>query len=118
MYCLSDIDLPTLHKTRLEERVHYKLSWWTRRLLNEKKERQSMISRVNHTKRYNQRNLTDLKNTDSVDSILERCGTDDGTSSELDFLNCETPYKNQVNIDDDDGYFSSTTRRRRSGTWP
>lgn len=31
MSCLSDIDLATLHRTRLEERVHYKLSWWTRR---------------------------------------------------------------------------------------
>lgn len=25
--CLSDVDLATLHRTRLNERVHYKLSW-------------------------------------------------------------------------------------------
>lgn len=25
---MSDIDLATLHKTRLEEKVNYKLSWW------------------------------------------------------------------------------------------
>lgn len=28
MSCLSDIDLATLHKTRLEEKIQYKLSWW------------------------------------------------------------------------------------------
>lgn len=27
MACLSDIDLATLHKTRLEEKIQYKLSW-------------------------------------------------------------------------------------------
>lgn len=27
---MSDIDLATLHKTRLEEKVNYKLSWWTK----------------------------------------------------------------------------------------
>jgi hypothetical protein len=26
----SDIDLATLHKTRLEEKIEYKLPWWTR----------------------------------------------------------------------------------------
>lgn len=31
MACLSDIDLATLHRLRLNERVHYKLSWWNRR---------------------------------------------------------------------------------------
>lgn len=30
MSCLSDIDLATLHQLRLNERVHYKLSWWNR----------------------------------------------------------------------------------------
>lgn len=30
MSCLSDIDLATLHQSRLNERVHYKLSWWNR----------------------------------------------------------------------------------------
>lgn len=30
MSCLSDIDLATLHQSRLNERVHYKLSCWNR----------------------------------------------------------------------------------------
>lgn len=34
MACVSDIDLATLHRNRLEERVHYKLSWWARRMIS------------------------------------------------------------------------------------
>lgn len=52
MSCLSDIDLATLHRTRLEERVHYKLSWWTRRLTDKQTNnycRQSQINNLNRT---------------------------------------------------------------------
>lgn len=35
MACLSDVDLATLHRNRLEERVHYKLSWWARRVISD-----------------------------------------------------------------------------------
>lgn len=35
MACVSDIDLATLHRNRLEERVHYKLSWWARRIITD-----------------------------------------------------------------------------------
>lgn len=51
---MSDIDLATLHKTRLEEKVNYKLSWWTNTKNNVKlMQRDGCETKSASTKQYN-----------------------------------------------------------------
>lgn len=98
MACLSDIDLATLHRTRLEERVHYKLSYTTRHYGN-------LNFFVKSTKNNSNTELNILNNNTICDKI----------KSENVRLNEAVP---ETSFESDGSYFSKTLRRRRSGTWP
>lgn len=139
MACVSDIDLATLHKTRLEERVNYKLSFqktqphqthhtdagfstMTRLCL----QRNAHIYVANSC-HYHNRHLatTDFSAANSKD-LNGNCVMDSLTSNlkHLNFANEQKLLPNRgdssSSLDDDEDfkYFSPTTRRRRSGTWP
>ncbi|KAM7341606.1 NAD kinase-like isoform 1-T1 [Cochliomyia hominivorax] len=141
MACVSDIDLATLHKTRLEERLNYKLSFqhphnhhtydgfssMTRMCL----QRQANVynSRHNHyhatSESESSSSAAAAFTTKSKDSN-DNCVLNNLTNKfkHLNFLNKEKLLLNRgdssSSLDDDEdlNYFSSSTRRRRSGTWP
>lgn len=143
---MSDIDLATLHKTRLEEKVNYKLSWWTNS--NKNNVKLDDDSKLTSTKQYNchkkkpvvKSNGTGnsksvcsnkkLIGSEKRDEIVNKKEIERDTKTPLNgnydnkYIE-EKPIKNKyecksLDFDDlsDDGYFSSETRRRRSGTWP
>lgn len=148
MAYMSDIDLATLHKTRLEEKVNYKLSWWTNS--NKNNVKLDDDSKSTSTKQYNCHKKKPVVksngtgNSKSVcsnkkliggekrDEIVNKKEIERVTKTPLnenyDNKYVEKPIKNKyeckykasLDFDDlsDDGYFSSETRRRRSGTWP
>lgn len=91
MASMSDIDLATLHKTRLEEKVNYKLSWLAH--FNGKSGKLTEIVEKHKPE------ISDCDRELLAKSIEAR--------DRLEFDNLS-----------DDGYFSSDARRRRSGTWP
>lgn len=96
MSCKSDVDLATLHKTRLEERVHYKLSWWARRF-SEK-----------------QKHFKNLKNL-----VVSGDSSSDCASKRETEMNNEAEARLIENCSNDKDYFGADVcRRRRSGTWP
>lgn len=95
---MSDVDLATLHKSRLEERVHYKLSWWARRF-SEK-----------------QKHFKNLKN-------LVVCGESSVSADCFNKRETETNNEAEARLiekcSNDKEYFGTDVcRRRRSGTWP
>lgn len=107
---MSDIDLATLHKTRLEERVNYKFSWLSRRLISDK---QKQIK--------NSRNVI-LSNNAIGDSGINYANSNCNLTSDLN--SSDSALRNDAidarlieNCTNDDDYFV-TQRRRRSGTWP
>lgn len=100
MACLSDIDLATLHRTRLEERVYYRLSYTTRQYGN-------MGSFVKNTKNNSNAELKTLNQNNN-----KIC---DKTKSQNVRLKEAAP---DVSFESDCSYFSKTLRRKRSGTWP
>lgn len=115
MSCMSDVDLATLHRNRLEERVHYKLSWWARRLIND---RQKQLK--------NNRNSHIMNNGYCVNDCHSRASTETTTSRRpggnaertTDLRKGdETDERLIENCFADDEYFTMQ-RRRRSGTWP
>lgn len=146
MAYMSDIDLATLHKTRLEEKVNYKLSWWANTTKNNVK--QYSIDGYCNTKSFMRRygnhinnkkkpvikssiTTTSYKNTNcksnknANDEVLKNNKNvfeEQSINKEICDNNKQKnyQYKASLDIDDihDDGYFSSETRRRRSGTWP
>lgn len=81
MAYMSDLDLATLHKTRLEEKVNYKLSW-----LAQQKERTSHPSidySVPRSKTYNtHRKLSRTATGNESDNKLCRTGNGSMTSNE------------------------------------
>lgn len=147
MACVSDIDLATLHRNRLEERVQYKLSWWARRMIsNTLKESPSTVER------YNQRmvqcnaipNPTDSKPTVITDQtpmhatpksppargrhytdrhrdLLRGSQTNDHQEYAVKTGEEIDTNKNDLRLFEkrfkDEDYFT-TEHRRRSGTWP
>lgn len=135
MSCLSDIDLATLHKSRLEERLNYKLAW------------SSSTNRHNHhhhafdgfsdiTRECLQRNIRSKcayykKNPDvnfNCDTLTEKLNQFNLNTRIEERLTAHQHYSRHHqhhhhtngHIDDENNcdLFSSTTRRRRSGTWP
>lgn len=99
MSCMSDVDLATLHKTRLEERVHYKLSWWARRFSEKQK----------HFK-YLKNLVVRGESSATVDDGLIKRDTETNNEAEARLIE---------NCSNDKEYFKSDVcRRRRSGTWP
>lgn len=106
MACLSDIDLATLHRTRLEERVHYKLSYTTRHYGN-------MGSFVKQTKN---KSNTELKTLNCNKKLNSNQICDKIKSQNFSIKKDEVIP--DINFESDGSYFSKTLRRRRSGTWP
>lgn len=138
MACVSDIDLATLHKTRLEERLNYKLSFqpnhhhrpsqeqhnhnydgfssMTRLCLQRNATINTRATTVNATSN-TVINLKDLNGNCVMDNLTNKI-------KHLNFINKQKLLRNRgdssSSLDDDEdfSYFTSTTRRRRSGTWP
>lgn len=140
MSCLSDIDLATLHRTRLEERVHYKLSWWTRRLTDKQTNnyyRQSQMNNMNRTT-----NVTIISKIESecIEKKVMTAITMNSINGDGDNYFDKTTSDSKCHVDDqninehtngnhsDRLHDENTTnidvdhfpilRRRRSGTWP
>lgn len=117
MSCMSDVDLATLHRNRLEERVHYKLSWWARRLINDrqkqlKNNRNSHI--MNHGCIVNDCHSRAAGNNETTSRRLRPgCNAERTTALRSE----ETDERLIENCFADDDYFTMQ-RRRRSGTWP
>lgn len=117
MAYLSDIDLATLHKKRLEEKNNYKLSsWYNRRFYDEENCRETHSSimidrhRVKSKVSVEGKETTKSKTKSSPTNIQTSTkSVDDGEKLKID----------QSSHVYDEGYFSSSTlNRRRSGTWP
>lgn len=139
---LSDIDLSTLHKKRLDEKNHYKLSWYNRRFydndpMSMKPEEQNVKSKVGSctsktTTKANANNVVQMNakatasSSSSPPSIVN--ATNDGNNDiARDAAVNKSATNNQITNGNrnrspdfyDEGYFSSPTpNRRRSGTWP
>lgn len=127
MACMSDIDLATLHKSRLEERVNYKLSWWARRLISDKQKQIKNHKNVILSNGYTTTNHHQSHHNGhcSESDLLNHsnCMHNSRVSSD-EHVECSSPANDQEidarlidNCDKDDDYFT-TQRRRRSGTWP
>lgn len=135
MACLSDIDLATLHKTRLEERLNYKLSF--QQSHHHHHEHQHHHHHVydgfsNMTRMCLQRNAVHhnkpaaiITKSNNLQDLNGNCVMDNLTNKikHLNFLNKQKLLNrgdSSSSLDDEEdlNYFSSTTRRRRSGTWP
>jgi predicted nuclease of restriction endonuclease-like (RecB) superfamily len=108
MAYLSDIDLATLHKKRLEEKNNYKLSsCYNRRFYDEEtcRERSSIMAEKQRVKtKVSDKATTKSKaKTSPINKEASIESVDDREKFTLS----------------DEGYFSSSTlNRRRSGTWP
>jgi hypothetical protein len=130
MAYLSDIDLATLHKKRLEEKNHYKLSWYNRRFYDDEmsREQRSSLKLEEHKVKPKvtavaniMQTTTISKGKTSLTSKQTRVDNNNvenfaakGKSSARTIVN----YNRSLNVYDE-GYFSSPTlNRRRSGTWP
>lgn len=142
MAYLSDIDLATLHKKRLDEKNHYKLSWYNRRFYDDEMshEQHSSLKREEH--KVKPKAGSSDKSAKSKASVLHMnaktsalksaCADNDGNNNKTNVTNdaaavnkastCNSiAYGNRRPSPDfyDEGYFSSPTlNRRRSGTWP
>lgn len=131
MAYMSDIDLATLHKTRLEEKMNYRLSW-----LTSYKSRATVASifgdaPVVKSKAYNCHSASVPKKGAATASkagskkVPAAAGVGKVKRAEDDcdtqFLAKEIEARARRDFDQisDDGYFSSDAQqRRRSGTWP
>lgn len=138
MACVSDIDLATLHRNRLEERVHYKLSWWARRIITDtqkqlKNHRNVILSTGRSLRGRQQQQPTARSTASSVGGALpdtttihpsaERCHRGQRINAAESAFNLEQKEREaeQRLLENccykKDDYFT-TERRRRSGTWP
>lgn len=133
MSSLSDIDLTQLHRSRLNERVYYKLSSWSRRQVDAK--RSDAIP--------NGRTVNKCSSTSSLSlaSASNSSGLNDGwphdeqtmcnhahclnAGHSMSLCHCDdNNEKMYARFVDDrananaDGDHFSILRRRRSGTWP
>jgi hypothetical protein len=126
MAYLSDIDLATLHKKRLEEKNHYKLSWYNRRFCDDEisREQRSLLKLEEHKVKSKVSAVAKSTTTKSKvkTSLTIRQARADNVSIENQTSedNCSTQITvNHASEIFDDGYFSSPSlNRRRSGTWP
>uniref|UniRef100_A0A182X5Q8 NAD(+) kinase n=1 Tax=Anopheles quadriannulatus TaxID=34691 RepID=A0A182X5Q8_ANOQN len=114
MAYLSDVDLATLHQSRLEERVQYRLSaLWTHGA-ESGRDYQRSLPAVSSSASSSSTSLTMFGDREAAKLRAVKQSHHHASSS--------GGGKHVEWSDDDhlhdDGYFSSDTRRRRSGTWP
>ncbi|GAB0093977.1 hypothetical protein DMENIID0001_091750 [Sergentomyia squamirostris] len=113
MACLSDIDLATLHKTRLEEKIKYKLSWCAlRRPLMTMVHQHTVADEVMVGGRSTMMGNEVHHQSDFVAKVTQP--SRDGRIHDVIRENANGMMDNEFRKD----YFTSSTRRRRSGTWP
>lgn len=113
MAYLSDIDLATLHKKRLEEKNNYKLSsWYNRRFYDEETCRETNSS-IMAEKRVKSKNSDISKTTTKPKAKASQTSTRVSAERIDDCEKFSIHHNSNVY---DEGYFSSS--RRRSGTWP
>ncbi|XP_005187084.1 NAD kinase isoform X1 [Musca domestica] len=127
MACLSDIDLATLHRSRLEERFNYKLSFQQPHHIYEgggggggySPRRPCLPASMMPN------NVGGCIKSTNLEDLNGHCAMDDLTKklNRLKFLNKQKLLQrgessSSLEEEEDYNYFSSTTRRRRSGTWP
>lgn len=112
MAYLSDIDLSTLHKKRLDEKNHYKLSWFG----------QSYDDEVTHQPPKNGEHKVKSKvvaKSAKANSAKVSPSAKSPPPVEVRKATKAPPSRNRSPDFYDEGYFSSPTMsRRRSGTWP
>lgn len=117
MAYLSDIDLATLHKKRLEEKNNYKLSsWYNRRFYDEEtcREHSSIMAEKHRVK--SKVTLVDKASTKPKAKTSPINKQASAKSVDVDGERFAIDHNSNVY---DEGYFSSSTlNRRRSGTWP
>lgn len=134
MAYLSDIDLATLHKKRLDEKNHYKLSWYNRRFYDDepraslKSEEHKVKSKVGIATKSAKPKASVLQVNAKTSSVKQARAANDGSSTAHDAAvntkasTCDgiaSGMRNRSPDFYDEGYFSSPTlNRRRSGTWP
>lgn len=129
MAYLSDIDLATLHKKRLDEKNHYKLSWYNRRFYDDelshqqqsislKREEHKVKSKVGAKTSKAKANVSNENSTSAKTELALNDGNENIAQVENKISDC-TANRNRSPDFYDEGYFSSPTpNRRRSGTWP
>uniref|UniRef100_A0A182PJM3 Uncharacterized protein n=1 Tax=Anopheles epiroticus TaxID=199890 RepID=A0A182PJM3_9DIPT len=140
MAYLSDVDLAKLHKSRLEERVQYRLSaQWTNASELRSREQASLTAVSSASAMFGDRETAKLRQQQQYNFsghvIRPRIRSSNSMSSSSSTASNYHHQQQQQHhasssrggkhvewSDDDhlhdDGYFSSDTRRRRSGTWP
>lgn len=117
---LSDTDLATLHKMRLDEKNHYKLSLWNQ---NSADHSHKSINKMNSCNK--KKSLPKQQNTWKK-TINERVPSTDSIKSESSCSSKSSNVSKTFDISNrleqdllDEGYFSShKSSRKRSGTWP
>jgi hypothetical protein len=128
MAYLSDIDLATLHKKRLEEKNHYKLSWYNRRFYDDEMSREQRSSLKLEEHKVKPKVIAVAKSLTTISKVKtsfpSKQARVDNDSVENDEANGKSSAREIVNSNRtpdiyDEGYFSSPAlNRRRSGTWP
>lgn len=126
MSCLSDVDLATLHRSKLNERVNYELSSCCRHRQNGIKRSQTNTNIKIATSSSSTSPLQTLSSSNSIDlngsfstiqsifsnNVHSKCHNDT-TSKGINYL-----FDQEIDsINADDDHFP-ILRRRRSGTWP
>lgn len=134
MACVSDIDLATLHRNRLEERVHYKLSWWARRMICDTKKHlkerrhtgmvgngKPQHKHPHHTDKPPTEAVQGRRNGDRYRDLVRNSGQQHGQDGVLsaDMISVQQDLDHRLNKNQykEEEYFT-TERRWRSGTWP
>lgn len=112
MAYLSDIDLATLHKKRLEEKNNYKLSSWFNRRFYDEENCRGTYSLIMAEK---QRVKTKVMALDKT-TTKSKAKTLPIKTQVVESAHNGEDYNHNVNVYDE-GCFSSYDRRR-SGTWP
>lgn len=124
---MSDIDLATLQKNRLEERVHYKLSWWARRL-SDKQKHLFLKNNYNVTQRAigygsaggagaGDGNGGGENGRKPKPEIIKKSLVNENSIIKNENCNNVNKHNGSMSKSDEDETFV-TSKRRRSGTWP
>lgn len=136
MAYLSDIDLATLHKKRLDEKHHYKLSFYNRNTYSDEMshDQQRNVSLKHGEHKVKSKVGITAKTTTKAQTIMNtktlsgakpaRAANDENKSDAVSKKSstCDSltnGNRNRTPDFYDEGYFSSPTLyRRRSGSWP
>lgn len=124
MAYLSDIDLATLHKKRLEEKLSYKLSWYNRRFYDEdyRQETHSSIKAEKHKAKSKVSaiiEMTTKQSKEKAPSTTQQATDNESVEKGNNDRKLEISDRNHCSNVYDEGYFSAPSlNRRRSGTWP